>query len=230
MLKGIKKRIAWWLIKDLIREGIPELKVGNNTLKIYPNAIKFETLTSDPTLEAGKLWYRSDLGRLRFSPDGTNVAEIASVSGIIADGKIVLVSGGKLIFAPLYAYQLGTNVLYADDDVVSGSVVSKSFRVDDIYPYPTTIRIYCERCVYTDTCGTYTRFYKNDQLVYSYYKILGTTWDPLTYDMADVKPGDVIRVEFESAPACRPSYLRYVRVLGAVVQSLPSWTPKFIKI
>jgi hypothetical protein len=34
------------------------------------------SLTADPTLAKGKLWYRSDLSRIRYSPDGTSVISI----------------------------------------------------------------------------------------------------------------------------------------------------------
>jgi hypothetical protein len=34
------------------------------------------SLTADPTLAKGKMWYRSDLSRIRYSPDGTSVISI----------------------------------------------------------------------------------------------------------------------------------------------------------
>jgi hypothetical protein len=33
-------------------------------------------LTEDPPLVPGMLWFRSDLGELRFSPDGTTILRI----------------------------------------------------------------------------------------------------------------------------------------------------------
>jgi hypothetical protein len=52
--------------------------VGNLRVTGYenPNHIYLESLTSDPPLAAGKMWFRSDLQRVRYSPDGVNVISI----------------------------------------------------------------------------------------------------------------------------------------------------------
>ena len=41
--------------------------------------VTLDSLSADPTLTAGLLWFRSDLGRLRFSPDGTEVQELSLI-------------------------------------------------------------------------------------------------------------------------------------------------------
>ena len=62
--KIIRQKILKWLLKD----GIPfPVKVGEGTVNIDGESITLPSLTSDPTLTAGKLWYRSDLGRLHLS-------------------------------------------------------------------------------------------------------------------------------------------------------------------
>ena len=68
----IRRKILEWLLKD----GIPYLRVGGNTVDISPNDITLPSLTSDPSLAKGKLWFRGDLGQLRFSPDGSNVKQV----------------------------------------------------------------------------------------------------------------------------------------------------------
>jgi hypothetical protein len=52
--------------------------VGNLRVTGYenPNHIYLASLTSDPPLAAGKMWFRSDLQRVRYSPDGVNVISI----------------------------------------------------------------------------------------------------------------------------------------------------------
>jgi len=76
VFRRIKKKLAWWLIKDLLEEGVPYIKVGRKTVEIKPNAIKFDSLTSDPALEPGLLWFRGDINKLRFSKDGSEITNI----------------------------------------------------------------------------------------------------------------------------------------------------------
>jgi len=63
-----------------------------------PNYIIFHRprligLPSDPTLISGLLWFRSDLGRLRFSPDGVTVDEFVKRSGDTMTGDLTLETG-----------------------------------------------------------------------------------------------------------------------------------------
>jgi hypothetical protein len=39
-------------------------------------SLTLPSLTEDPPLAPGMLWFRSDLGELRFSPDGTTILRI----------------------------------------------------------------------------------------------------------------------------------------------------------
>ena len=41
--------------------------------------VTFASRTADPTLKAGRLWFRSDLGRLRYSPDGETAKGLAYI-------------------------------------------------------------------------------------------------------------------------------------------------------
>ncbi|RKY29210.1 MAG: hypothetical protein DRP74_09120 [Candidatus Omnitrophota bacterium] len=98
MFRKLKNKFAWWLIKDLIREGIPYIKVGKlsvgkNTVDVLEDSIKFPVLSSDPTLEPGKIWYRGDLDQWRYSPDGTNVK---SFGGYPPDNAMICLVNGKL--------------------------------------------------------------------------------------------------------------------------------------
>ena len=68
----IRRKILEWLLKD----GIPYLRVGENTVDITGIDITLPSLTSDPSLAKGKIWFRGDLGQLRISPDGSNVKQV----------------------------------------------------------------------------------------------------------------------------------------------------------
>jgi len=46
------------------------------TVTIKPKYVKLEQLTADPTLAAGRVWFRSDTQTLKFTSDGVNVVEI----------------------------------------------------------------------------------------------------------------------------------------------------------
>ena len=53
--------------------------------------INIDVVTSDPSLRAGLIWYRSDLEQLSFSPDGSTVVRFERVpirTDAIADGAI----------------------------------------------------------------------------------------------------------------------------------------------
>jgi len=70
--KWLRRKLLHWLLKD----GLPELRVGENTVNIDGNSITLPGLSSNPTLAQGKLWYRSDISKLKFSPDGSNTTNI----------------------------------------------------------------------------------------------------------------------------------------------------------
>jgi hypothetical protein len=61
---------------------VASLYVGNtNVIDTYRNllniaSLTFASRTDDPTLVAGRLWFRSDLRQLRWSPDGTAVKQV----------------------------------------------------------------------------------------------------------------------------------------------------------
>jgi hypothetical protein len=46
------------------------------TTSMATQQVTLAPLTADPTLIAGRMWFRSDLGRIRYSPDGVNVISI----------------------------------------------------------------------------------------------------------------------------------------------------------
>ncbi|RLE37486.1 hypothetical protein DRJ17_06505 [Candidatus Woesearchaeota archaeon] len=162
LFKKFKKRIAWWLIKDLIEEGLPYLRIGKNTVDLLPDSIKFPALTSDPTLEAVKLWYRSDLDEWRYSPDGTTVKKLgAEVSvdntSICLDdqGRLTICTGGvttdKIADGAVTTPKIADNAVTAekidpaavivdryggigpsDMQVINGSYSSKSINVYNV--------------------------------------------------------------------------------------------------
>ena len=86
---GILTRIRYillrWLFKDLVvefdRVKARVIQVGDRTVILTGEWIVLAALTADPALAAGRMWFRSDLGKIRFSPDGTTVKTLYSVSG-----------------------------------------------------------------------------------------------------------------------------------------------------
>ena len=85
MMKWLKKRLIKWLLDpDVLKEvdlRLPKVKVGKNTVVIDDESIQLPALTSDPsTLAPGKLWYRSDLDKWRYSPDGSNVKQLGGAA------------------------------------------------------------------------------------------------------------------------------------------------------
>jgi hypothetical protein len=77
-MKWLKRKLINWLLKDVEVEElvVKRLRVGEGTVTIDTNSITLPGLSTDPTLAAGKLWFRSDLGTVRYSPDGLAVREI----------------------------------------------------------------------------------------------------------------------------------------------------------
>ena len=68
-LKRLKRKLASWLLSEGADIGDP--------LEIRPNYITFPELTADPILAAGRIWFRSDLQKLRYSPDGSTVKDLS---------------------------------------------------------------------------------------------------------------------------------------------------------
>jgi len=106
VLGRLRRRIARWLL-----EGLEELEVGGSTVKIDASSVTLASLTSDPTLAAGKLWFRSDLGQLRFSPDGSSAKQVypalASTSSAIKAQNPDAI-GGLLLLSDLLSAGLVT--------------------------------------------------------------------------------------------------------------------------
>jgi len=73
---------------------------------IYTNLLNLKSYTSDPSLEAGLLWFRSDLGRLRFSPDGSAIKEFVHRDGDAMTGSLTI--SGDIMPSAWGAYNLGS--------------------------------------------------------------------------------------------------------------------------
>jgi hypothetical protein len=104
LIKQFKRWLANWLLKDVEIEELKvgRLRVGEGTVTMDGSGITLPGLTADPTLAAGKVWFRSDLGLLSYSPDGTAVNRIpigtinvdAHASRHAAGGADPIPSGG----------------------------------------------------------------------------------------------------------------------------------------
>mgnify|MGYP000218034779 CR=1 FL=1 len=77
MLYKLKNKLVNWLFKGVVVDELRvlRLRVGSGTTAVTGSYIDFPGLTSDPSLVAGRVWFRSDLGKMRFSPDGSTVKE-----------------------------------------------------------------------------------------------------------------------------------------------------------
>lgn len=75
-LESLEERIRRKLLEWLLKDGLPEIKVGQNTVKIDSESVTLASLTADPTLAEGKLFFRGDLDELRFSPDGATTKTV----------------------------------------------------------------------------------------------------------------------------------------------------------
>jgi len=54
------------------------LKIGEDTIVVDVDYIDLASLTSDPTLAEGRVWFRSDENEKRWSPDGVNVEKLST--------------------------------------------------------------------------------------------------------------------------------------------------------
>jgi len=113
-LKKLKQKLVNWLLKDVeIQElVVNKLLIGKNTFTVTGSYIDFSGLTSDPSLVAGRMWFRSDLGKLRYSPDGSTVKDVPAPAELVnvAQGKSISVSIRGSAETPTV-----TNASYATD-------------------------------------------------------------------------------------------------------------------
>ncbi len=78
-LRRFKQRLVNWLLRDVVVERLKVryVIVGDPAKLLSDGTVVFAPLTSNPsTLEAGKLWYRSDLDAWYYSPDGTTAKQL----------------------------------------------------------------------------------------------------------------------------------------------------------
>jgi len=68
------------------------LKSGQGSMVITANYVDFSTLTSNPTLAEGRVWFRSDGDRLNWSPDGSNIERIKALP-LITEGSLTGIKG-----------------------------------------------------------------------------------------------------------------------------------------
>jgi len=90
--------------RHLLPIGTEQYDIGSSTRKYRDmylsgkantNTFKLESRTSDPTLEKGLIWFRGDLGKLYYSPDGSTKKEI----GVYAENFPI--SSGILALKPI---------------------------------------------------------------------------------------------------------------------------------
>ena len=150
---AIRRKILEWLLRD----GIPEVKIGEGTIIIDGQSIRLASLTSDPSLAAGKIWYRSDLKDLRFSPDGTSAIKL------LKDGDPVELKNGD------YAGALVG---------ISGTATGRAAKLDNLDAaissrLKATVHVLSEDFIVEgDTWTDATGMIDSDDAIY-YYRIYG---------------------------------------------------------
>lgn len=97
----IKRRILKWLLKGVLIEGIrvKRLRVGS-TITITSDYIDMQPLTSDPPLAQGRVWFRGDLGSLRYSPDGNTVYSLDPPVLDLDYGAPDIPANSSIVFQP----------------------------------------------------------------------------------------------------------------------------------
>jgi len=114
----------------------------DGTIVITRDYIDFEPLTADPALKAGRAWFRGDLKRVRFSPDGqvsTDLVDPITMEDTLGlgakpeppDYNKITVAGTIIEAAPppagQYVYlQCVTANAGADGDVIALEVLDKN--------------------------------------------------------------------------------------------------------
>jgi len=94
MFKRLLSKIVNWILKnvELDEINVKRLKVGSKTVYIKSDRITLAPLTADPTsLTQGDLWFNSNEGKVKFTPDGSAVKNFAIApitTTDIADGAI----------------------------------------------------------------------------------------------------------------------------------------------
>jgi len=80
IFRKIKERFVNWLLGDVVIEKLKVLEIesGKSSIKVTGDYIDLSPLTGDPALSAGRVWFRSDLGGLRYSPDGSKIFDVRS--------------------------------------------------------------------------------------------------------------------------------------------------------
>jgi hypothetical protein len=110
LIKRLKRRFVSWLL-DVEELKVPsQLKVGN-TISITGDYIDMERLTSDPSAKEGRLYYRSDLKRLRYM-DGTTIIELLGADSSTQSLIVDFIGLKSLSADPSYA---GGRVFYRSD-------------------------------------------------------------------------------------------------------------------
>jgi len=56
--------------------------------EVQAKGLVLDVLTADPTMAEGKIWFRSDLNKVSFSPDGTTTVRVPNVHKIIIPLRI----------------------------------------------------------------------------------------------------------------------------------------------
>jgi len=160
VLRKLKKRLINWLLKDVV---IDELKVrriidlGNTG---YFNMLKFTGKTSDPSLQSGLVWFRSDQQYLKISPDGSLVKNIfpADWNDIInkpslwqvvkeievdTDQGYIDITGLDIntdwfyiIIADLYYAGTSHYHIYVEGDYTNSNYLSITVRTNEVYKEP----------------------------------------------------------------------------------------------
>jgi hypothetical protein len=177
-----KKLLRWLLDPEVLKEvSIPILRIGEGTINIDGSSITFPGLTADPTLASGKLWFRSDLSRLVFSPDGTTTKQIAYLDdvtgGTVSRSQLeYLTENVELVYLTAIGKTEGTAVPGTSYPVGIVTIDSFTDKTIEVFATGTTTKLmYALLARSPDQYNTYAQWIDTGQatadhrIVYIYY-------------------------------------------------------------
>ncbi len=124
------------------------IKLGSTIGGGAATALTLTPLTSDPSLSTGKVWFRSDLKQIRYSPDGINVFSLGATGGVSL--PVYQSYAGSAIFWGNTAAKTTTATAYAKVKEITLSSIPQS-----------TLRIYFGLNSGDPTVWVYAQIYRN---------------------------------------------------------------------
>lgn len=113
----LKEKLVNWLLAGvtLHRLKVIDLHVGKQSMKITPNSLVFHHNNSDPSVQEGQMWYRSDTNDLKMY-DGNSKFYVLKGIGIreIRAGPLSHRPSPGVAYRLYIATDSGSEIMYLD--------------------------------------------------------------------------------------------------------------------